>query len=115
MDVEVDGVTYITPNRRSLAGVTSAMRRISKTIDPYDVTLLLASVRNIVDNHPPVRAVEIAVVLGSRMLMDEICRNYGMTYEFPDRVHRTVKGKKKAVVLPALKTIVLPPMYRVSH
>lgn len=116
-----DGVTVIDPKRRSLVGVAASLRRISKSIDEFDVMLLLAAVRTIKDTSSNLnRAVNLANRLANRMLCEEIAKTYGMTYEFPNRfyktVTRTIGGHKKrvhlCVLVPPLKTVVVPKMYR---
>ena len=115
-----EGVTPLFPKRRSLVGLAATLRRIAKSIDDYDVMLIAASVKAIKENYAPKKPVEIAALLSHRMLCEEIGRVYGMTYQFPNQfyktVTRTIGGHKKkvhfCVVVPPLKTIVMPKMYK---
>lgn len=115
-----EGVTPLVPKRRSLVGVGATLRRIAKSIDAYDVMLIVASVKAIKENIAPKKPVEIATLLAHRMLCEEIGRLYGMTYRFPNQyyktVTRTIGGHKKrvhfCVIVPPLKTIWLPKEYK---
>lgn len=118
--LDTSNLTLIVPKRRSLIGVRASLRRLSKSFDEYDIVLLMAAIRAIKVTHGSKKATDIASMLAHRMLCEEIARLYGITYKFPNQLHKTVRKLRNGkpylvnlcVLLPPLKTIVMPPKYQ---